>query len=119
MGLNQQLKHYGCIIDLLSRSGHLLEAQKLVISMPIKPTAAVWGSLLNGCEIHGNVSLAERIRNTITQLHPQGSGLYVLMSNIYAKAGKWLRVEMARKLMRQRKVVKSYGHSFVDLKFII
>lgn len=39
------LKHYACMVDLLSRAGQLIEAYNFINEMPITPDAAVWGSL--------------------------------------------------------------------------
>nr|XP_029118563.1 pentatricopeptide repeat-containing protein At1g15510, chloroplastic isoform X2 [Elaeis guineensis] len=46
------LRHYTCMVDLLGRAGFLEEAHQFIKDMPIKPDAAVWGALLNGCRIH-------------------------------------------------------------------
>ncbi|KAG4960256.1 hypothetical protein JHK87_036889 [Glycine soja] len=37
-----QVKHYGCLIDLLGRAGMLQEAHKLIDSLPIKGDATAW-----------------------------------------------------------------------------
>lgn len=108
--------HYGCMVDLLSRAGRFEEAMRLVEEMPFKPNITIWGAILNGCEIHENVDLAEKIRAQITELKPQGSGVYVLLSNIYARAGRWQEVNLARELMKERRIDKTLGHSLVERK---
>ncbi|RVW97812.1 Pentatricopeptide repeat-containing protein [Vitis vinifera] len=45
-GVEPQIEHYGCIVDLLGRAGLLTEAEKVVSSIPTEPTPAVWGALL-------------------------------------------------------------------------
>ncbi|KAF8394439.1 hypothetical protein HHK36_020647 [Tetracentron sinense] len=117
-GLLPRIEHYGCLVDLLSRAGHLREAERLVEGMPFQPNIAIWGALLNGCEIHENVDLANRVGNHITELTPQGGGVYVLLSNIYAKAGRWQEVEMARELMRLRRIGKAHGCSSIEVKML-
>ncbi|KAL5566112.1 hypothetical protein UlMin_029276 [Ulmus minor] len=117
-GITPTLEHYGCMVDLLSRAGHFKEAMKLVEEMPIEPNINIWGALLNGCEIHENVDLADRLRNHINEFEPQSSGLYVLLSNIYAKAGRWKEVELARELMKQRRISKTLGSSSVEMKLL-
>ncbi|XP_062143671.1 putative pentatricopeptide repeat-containing protein At3g05240 [Alnus glutinosa] len=112
------MEHYGCMVDLLSRSGHFEEAERLVKKMPIRPNIAIWGALLNGCDIHENVNLVDQMRSRITELDPEGSGVYVLLSNIYARAGKWQEVKLARELMAHRRVEKTLGHSTVELKLL-
>jgi hypothetical protein len=57
------------------------------------------------------------MRSRITELDPEGSGVYVL-SNLYARAGKWQEVKLARELMAHRRVEKTLGHSTVELKLL-
>ncbi|XP_062084714.1 putative pentatricopeptide repeat-containing protein At3g05240 [Humulus lupulus] len=115
-GIVPTLEHYGCLVDLLSRAGRLKEAMRLVEEMPIKPNINIWGAILNGCEIYENVDLADKVRSQITKLEPQGSGVYVLLSNIYARAGRWQEVNLARELMKQKTINKTIGHSSVEMK---
>ncbi|XP_024542615.1 putative pentatricopeptide repeat-containing protein At2g01510 [Selaginella moellendorffii] len=45
-GLRPLKEHYGCMVDLLSRAGHLRDAQDLVWNMPFIPDEVEWTSLL-------------------------------------------------------------------------
>ncbi|XWS13600.1 hypothetical protein CRYUN_Cryun36dG0051800 [Craigia yunnanensis] len=47
---------------------------------------------------------------------PQHDGSYVLLSNMYATAGRWDDVANARKLMRDRGVRKEPGCSWVEVE---
>lgn len=42
------LEHYGCLVDLLARAGHIDKALDVVSNMPMKPDAAIWRSFLDG-----------------------------------------------------------------------
>ncbi|XP_010278192.1 PREDICTED: putative pentatricopeptide repeat-containing protein At3g05240 [Nelumbo nucifera] len=112
-GIEPTIEHYGCMVDLLSRAGRLKEAEQLVETMPMEPNLAIWSALLNGCEVHGNVELADRVGRHVTQLEGQGGGVYVLLSNIYAQAGRWQRVNMTRQLMRLKGIEKTIGCSSI------
>ena len=90
--------------------------QRLLEQMPIQPNIAAWGALLNVCEIHENVDLADQVRSHIREVETVGSGVYVLLSNIYARAGKWQEAGMARELMKHKSIVKTLGHSTVEIK---
>ncbi|KAG8363914.1 hypothetical protein BUALT_Bualt19G0072000 [Buddleja alternifolia] len=118
-GVEPTVEHYGCVVNLLGRAGFLAEAEELILSMPMKPNGAVWGALLGACRIHGNVELGEKIGEILLDLEPENSGRYTLLSNIYAKAGKWNNVEKLRKLMKERGVKSMLGKSVIDLNGVV
>ncbi|GMH09908.1 hypothetical protein Nepgr_011749 [Nepenthes gracilis] len=115
-GLQPEREHYSCIVDLLGRAGRLGEAHKLIMSMPIKPDAAVWGALLGACKIHKNVELAELAFERVTELEPRNVGYYVLLSNIYLDAANMEGIIKVRMMMREKKLRKDPGYSYVDWK---
>ncbi|KAJ0078712.1 hypothetical protein Patl1_22376 [Pistacia atlantica] len=107
------LEHYGCMVDVLGRSGCVREAYDLITSMSIRPNATLWGALLSACRTHGDVELAEHAVKELINLEPWNSGNYVLLSNIYAEEGKWDGVEKVRVLMREKSIKKSPGESAI------
>lgn len=108
-----KLEHYGCMADLLGRSGCLREAYDLVNKMPMRPNAVLWGALLSASRNLGDVELAEHALKELINLEPWNSGNYVLLSNIYAEEGKWDEVDKLRVLMKETNVRKSIGLSLV------
>ncbi|EFJ16391.1 hypothetical protein SELMODRAFT_11159, partial [Selaginella moellendorffii] len=48
-GVDPIPEHYGCVVDLLGRCGHLRDAEVLMNSMPSEPSVEHWTSLLNAC----------------------------------------------------------------------
>eukprot|EP01018_Ginkgo_biloba_P036678 Gb_33367 [translate_table: standard] len=108
-------EHYCCMVDLLGRAGHLDEAQDFISKMPIQTDCAVWGSLLAACRIHTNVELGERVAEHLFELDPQNAAHYVLLSNIYAAAGRWDGIEKVRKLMKDRSIKKKPGCSWIQV----
>ncbi|PSR87999.1 Pentatricopeptide repeat-containing protein [Actinidia chinensis var. chinensis] len=115
-GLEQTADHYACVVDLLSRSGRFKEAEDVINQMPMKPDKFVWASLLGGCRIHGNVTLAERAAEALFGIEPENAATYVTLANIYATAGKWGEVAKIRKNMDDREVVKEPGLSWTEIK---
>lgn len=109
--IEPNLEHYGCMVDVLGRSGCVREAYDLIRSMSIRPNAALWGALLSSCRTHGDVELAEHAVKELINLEPWNSGNYVLLSNIYAEQGRWDDAEKLRVLMREKSVKKSPGQS--------
>ncbi|XP_073124881.1 pentatricopeptide repeat-containing protein At5g08510 [Henckelia pumila] len=109
-----KLEHYGCMVDLLGRAGLLQEAYNLIKAMPMMPDSVVWGTLLGACSFHGNVEFAEKAAESLFKLEPWNPGNYVILSNIYAKGGKWDGVTKLRRLMKGYNVTKAAGHSFIE-----
>ncbi|KAL5996480.1 hypothetical protein ACLOJK_026560 [Asimina triloba] len=118
-GLEPRVEHYGCLVDLLGRAGLLEEAEGVIRAMPMKPNAAVWGALLGACRIHGNVEVGEKVGKILLELEPHNSGRYALMSNMYAKAGRWEDVASVRKLMKERGIKTTPGSSSVDIDGVV
>ncbi|KAF2324915.1 hypothetical protein GH714_021238 [Hevea brasiliensis] len=96
------------------RAGELQEAYDLIKRMPMKPDSVIWGALLGACSFHKNVELAEIAANSLFQLEPWSPGNYVILSNIYASAGRWDGVAKLRKLMKGGKIIKAAGYSFIE-----
>ncbi|KAI3668987.1 hypothetical protein L6452_40205 [Arctium lappa] len=118
-GVEPTVQHYGCVVDLLSRVGRLAEAEELISRMPMAPSPAVWGALLGACRVHGNIEMGERIGKMLIEMEPQNGGRYALLSNIYAKAGRWEDVENLRVLMKEKGVKTSTGRSTIDVGGIV
>ncbi|KAK9290360.1 hypothetical protein L1049_008529 [Liquidambar formosana] len=102
--------------DLLGRAGRLKEARELIESMPVEPDGAVWGALLGACKIHKNVELAEIAFERVIELEPTNIGYYVLLSNIYLEAKNLEGVLRVRVMMRERKLKKEPGCSYVEYR---
>ncbi|KAH7678214.1 TPR-like protein [Dioscorea alata] len=110
------LRHYTCVVDLLGRSGCLDKAEALIKSMPVSADAVIWKTLLSACKTHKKVEMAERVAEHVLRLDPQDSASYVLLSNIRATKEKWDDVSDVRRAMRERRVRKEPGISWVELQ---
>ncbi|KAK0583958.1 hypothetical protein LWI29_005591 [Acer saccharum] len=109
------VKHYTCMVDLLGRAGRLDEALKLIESMRIEKDEGLWGSLLGACRIHKKLEMAEMAAKSLLELQPENAGHYVLLSNIYANAGRWEDVAKIRNLMTQRRIKKIPGWTWIEV----
>ncbi|XP_027173380.1 putative pentatricopeptide repeat-containing protein At3g11460, mitochondrial [Coffea eugenioides] len=115
-GVKPSIEHYSCVVDLLGRAGRLEDARKLIDSMPVEPDGAVWGALLGACKIHKNVDLAELAFHEVVKLEPTNIGYYVLLSNMYTEAENLSGVLRIRLMMRERKLKKDPGCSYIEFK---
>ncbi|RVW96711.1 Pentatricopeptide repeat-containing protein, chloroplastic [Vitis vinifera] len=113
--INPGIEHYGCILDLIGRTGNLDHAKNFIEEMPLAPTARIWGSLLTASRNKGDVELAEIAAEHILSLEHDNTGCYVLLSNMYAEAGRWEDVERIKFHMKKEGLEKSVGCSVVDL----
>eukprot|EP01018_Ginkgo_biloba_P037498 Gb_11389 [translate_table: standard] len=110
-----RMEHYACMVDLLGRAGHLDEARGFIEKMPLQPGVSVWGALLGACRIHCDVELGELVAGRLFDLEPQKAGYYILLSNIYAAAGRWDDVEKVRTMMNERGVKTTKGCSSIEV----
>ncbi|OVA03913.1 Pentatricopeptide repeat [Macleaya cordata] len=109
------IKHYGCMIDMLGRVGMLEEAEKMAMEVPVEmANVVIWRTLLGACSFHGNVEMSERVMKKILEIERGYGGDYVLFSNILSGVGRFGDAERVRRLMDERKVLKIPGLSLVD-----
>ncbi|KAK9067215.1 hypothetical protein SSX86_014541 [Deinandra increscens subsp. villosa] len=112
--IEPNIRHYGCMVDLLGRAGLLTEAFEFVDQMEMEPNAIIWRTLLGSCTVHNNVELGTRANEQLVKLRRGESGDYVLLSNIYASQGEWVGAQRLRKVMDDKGVRKEAASSLVD-----
>ncbi|XP_044978078.1 pentatricopeptide repeat-containing protein At3g29230-like [Hordeum vulgare subsp. vulgare] len=113
-GIDPKVEHYGALVDLLGRAGHLNQARHAIETMPMEPTPELWGSLLAACRSHRCVELAELSVERLASLGADDSGVYVLLSNIYADEAMWDGVSRIRRLMSAEGMKKDIGRSVIE-----
>lgn len=113
--IEPQIEHYGCLIDLLGRAGLFDEAMQVVREMRIPPDEVVWGSLLNGCKIHGCTDLAEFAVKRLIELDPNNGGYRIMLANVYSELGKWDQVRKVRKVLKEQNAHKTPGCSWIEI----
>ncbi|GAV84881.1 PPR domain-containing protein/PPR_3 domain-containing protein [Cephalotus follicularis] len=114
-GIEPRIEHYGCLIDLLGRAGQFEEALEVVRTMNIPPDEVVWGSLLNGCRIHGHTDLAEFAVKRLIEIDPKNGGYGIMLANLYGELEKWDEARKVRKLLKERNAYKTPGCSWVEI----
>lgn len=108
-------EHYGCMVDLLGRRGHLEEAYRFILEMPIEPDSGVWGALLGACALHKNRGLGQVAADMLMELSSDIASYQVLLSNIYASVGRWDCVDKVRLRVRKKGIKKVVGYSTIEV----
>ncbi|XP_065880721.1 pentatricopeptide repeat-containing protein At1g08070, chloroplastic [Euphorbia lathyris] len=110
-----QIEHYGCMVDMLARAGHLAQAVDFVTKMPMEADAVIWASLLGACRIYKNVELAELALQKLIEFEPKNPANYVMLSNIYGDLRRWKDVARFKVAMRDTGSRKIPGCSLIEV----
>ncbi|CAA0812920.1 Pentatricopeptide repeat-containing protein [Striga hermonthica] len=114
-GLKPNMKHYGCLVDLLGRAGRLQDAFEVIKGMPMTPNDKVLGAMLGACRIYSDATMAANVMELVGKLKTK-YGLandkhYVLLSSMYAESERWAMSEGARVVFHSTGAEKTPGHS--------
>ncbi|KAF3627305.1 putative beta-galactosidase 17-like [Capsicum annuum] len=115
-GIELQMEHYACMVDLLGRAGLLQQASEMVQTMPMSPNACVWGALLNSCKMHKNTEVAEETAAQLFNLESGITGSYMLLCNLYAVNGRWKDSANVRISAKTQGLKKAPGQSWIEVK---
>ncbi|KAM0944060.1 putative tetratricopeptide-like helical domain superfamily [Dioscorea sansibarensis] len=118
-GITPGVEHYGCLVDVLARSGQLTEAMNVIQMMPVKPSSSIWGSVLSAAKTCGNMKLAEDALMELVKLEPEEEGGYILLSNVYAACRRWTYSGKIRGVMESKGAKKLPGWSSVVLDGLV
>ena len=74
LGIQPDLDHYTCMVDLylLGQYGKLKEALAIIVKMAILifPDGRISGAILAACKVHGDIKLGEHKAQTLLELEP-------------------------------------------------
>ncbi|OWM67058.1 hypothetical protein CDL15_Pgr000510 [Punica granatum] len=104
---------WNIMILAFDQVGDFAAADELLDLMPRKNVVS-WNTLI--ARTHGNVELGELSFRQLAKLGTLRDGDYVLLSNMYADAGRWDAVERLRDEMGSGKVLRRPGASNIALE---
>jgi len=87
------------MVDLLGRADHIQKACDMMKSMMIGTIVFTWRALLSVCQAYGLVVFSHQI--LMHELEFSGSGVYVLLSNVYAVKDRMTDVSKVRRRMSE------------------
>lgn len=115
-GIEPGAEHYACVVDMLGRAGLVERAYNFIQKMPIRPTISIWGALLGACKVYGRPELGKIAAEKLFELDPNDSGNHILLSNMFAAAGRWEEANLVRKEMKDIGIKKGTGYSWINIK---
>ncbi|XP_062223834.1 pentatricopeptide repeat-containing protein At5g15300-like [Phragmites australis] len=115
--LEPNIHHYGCMVDLYAKAGMLEDAYEVIKTMRVEPNVIIWTSLLAACKKFKNFDIAvEGLEKALAmEISDENTGLYMLISDLYAMGGRWDDVMKVRNLMEERNVRKNRGMSSIKV----
>lgn len=115
-GLEPDMEHYACIVDLLCRGGLLSEAYELVESTAkgARSSVGLWSSLLSACRVHGDLGIGEEVARRLFQLEPENAANFLTLANIYIDAGRRDDANEVLRLLREKGLTRNPGCSWVE-----
>lgn len=101
------LDHHSCIVDLFGRAGRLDQVEALINVMPTGHSTALWMNVLSACRMHLDVDRGISAAEHLFELDPENAAPYVLLSNMYAAAGRPDNAAKMWKAMKEEAFKKS------------
>lgn len=108
------VEHCSCMIRLMGHEGEVWRAEEMIKRLGFESCGGVWRALLAACGVCGDLKVAETAARKVIDLEGDGEFVYVMMSNIYARFGKWEDAGATRKMMRDKKVSKGAAFSWIE-----
>lgn len=123
-GLNPEVKHYGCLVDLFGRAGMPKKALKVIEDSEFANSVILWRTFLASCKIHKDVHNGEKAMAKLNELGGLNAGDYVLLATIYADARDLQGVVRMRKLIKYEGLTTTPSGSWIEIdeeihKFVV
>lgn len=109
-------EHCCLMIKMMGQEGDLGNAEKMIDELGFDSCGMVWRALLGACSNGGNIRVAEVAARKVMEIEGENEYVYVMMSNIYACLGKWEDAAKMRWMMKERKVKKEVGCSWIEIE---
>lgn len=115
LGLQPTVEHYNPLVDLLGGVGALHEAEDLMETLPFKKNMVGWVTLLAASRDHSNQGIARRCFDHVVEIDPANASAYVIMSNIYTRAGLLEEAQSVEELRRLANAWKKPAKAYIEI----
>jgi len=102
------------MIDVLARAGELDEAEQMACSLH-PPSVIAFQTVLGACHNNDDLQRGERMFKHIMSVDQRQASAYVLLSNLYARAGLNDKRDELRRRMEATGVHKQPGLSWIEI----
>ncbi|KAF5748960.1 Pentatricopeptide repeat-containing protein [Tripterygium wilfordii] len=110
------------LVDMYAKCGKINMAQK-VFDFMLQRNVVTWNTMLSGlamhgqgsCNVHGKLELGECILQELVEIDPYNTEYHILVSNIYALAGKQDKSNALRQVLKNRGMRKIPGISSIHV----
>ncbi|KAK1564622.1 hypothetical protein Q3G72_007283 [Acer saccharum] len=118
-GIEPTVEHCCSMVRLMGQNGEVYRAMWLIYQLGFASYRVVWRALLGACVACGELKVAKISAAKVIRLEGGDDDyVYVTMSNIFARHGKWGEVSIVRKFMQERGVRKEAGCSWIEVENI-
>ncbi|KAL8196183.1 hypothetical protein R6Q57_025183 [Mikania cordata] len=112
--IDPTVEHCSCIIRSMGHEGEVCQAEDMINQLGFESCGGVWRALIAACAVCGDLKVAKTAAKKVIDLEGDSEFVYVMMSNIYARFGKWEDAGATRNIMRHKKVSKEAGFSWIE-----
>ncbi|KAI3505217.1 hypothetical protein L1887_27195 [Cichorium endivia] len=117
--IDPTFEHCSCLIRVMGCEGEVWRAEGMIKRLGFESSGGVWRAVLAACGGCGDLEVAEMAARKVIELEGDGEFVYVMMSNIYSRIGKWEDARAMRKMMRDNKVIKEAGYSWIEIQDVV
>ncbi|PHT51909.1 Pentatricopeptide repeat-containing protein [Capsicum baccatum] len=90
----------------------------MIQSYKFTPKLQHYGCMIDLLGIQKNVELGECAAKNLFELESENPGVYVLLSNIYAGAGKWDKIALIRNFLNDQGMKKVTGYTSIEIDIV-
>ncbi|KAI3511594.1 hypothetical protein L1887_18749 [Cichorium endivia] len=116
-GVKPKDTHLTTVVDLLTKTGRLNEALNITTTMGSNElNGFMCESILDVYGVQGELGFIEKVAEKLMKLDPMCVLPYIVLVKAYEVRGKWESVARVKKEMKDRKIKKVVGCSWIGVK---
>ncbi|XWS31854.1 hypothetical protein CRYUN_Cryun23aG0111700 [Craigia yunnanensis] len=102
-GIQTELEHYACMVEIYGKAGQLDKAEELIKGMLSKLDVVVWGAFVRAFYLHSGLEPREFATEGILKLKMDYPTVYSAFRKIHGETGTWSNLTEFRPLKAMKK----------------